>query len=130
MNKKFKIAYWVLIALNAVVCVVDIVTARYFYAAFAGVTVIWLFVCYLLANTVYQQETLIDDLLKQLKDDATLLDKYKTHIKELATREKIHHQEFAKMRERTQNAEKQLQQIIDDTPARGEDGRYVKREVE
>ena len=124
MNKKFKIAHWVAMSLNAVVCVVDIITARYFYAALAGVTVIWLFVCYLLANTVYQ----IDDLLKQLKDNATLLDKYRTDIEELAKREKIHHQEFAKMRERAQNAEIKLQQMIDDTPARGKDGRYIKRE--
>ena len=127
MNKKFKIAYWVAMVLNAVVCVVGIITAHYFYAAFAGATVIWLFVCYLLANTVCQQETLIDDLLKQLKDDATLLDKYRTHIKESTTREEIHHQEFAKMRDRAQNAEKKLQQMIDDTPARGKDGRFVKR---
>jgi cell division protein FtsL len=128
MNKKFKITYWVVMALNAAVCIVDIATARYFGAAFAGVTVIWLFVCYLLANTVYQQETLIDDLLKQLKDDATLLDKYKTDIEELAKREKIHQQEFAKMRVRAQEAEIKLQQMIDDTPARGKDGRYIKRE--
>jgi hypothetical protein len=128
MNKKLQIAYWVLMALNAVICVVDIITARYFCAAFAGVTVIWLFVCYLLANTVYQQETLIDDLLKQLKDDATLLDKYKTDIEELAKHEKIHHQEFAKMRERAQDAERKLKELEDDTPARGKNGRYVKRE--
>jgi hypothetical protein len=127
MNKKFKIAYWVAMALNAVVCIVDIATARYFGAAFAGVTVIWLFACYLLADTVCQQETLIDDLLKQLKDNATLLDKYKTDIEELAKREKIHHQEFAQMRVRAQKAEIQLQQMIDDTPARGKDGRYIKR---
>lgn len=120
-----------MMALNAVVCVVDIITARYFGATtLAGATVIWLFVCYLLANTVYQQETLIDDLLKQLKDNATLLDKYKTDIEELAKREKIHHQEFAKIRVRAQEAEIKLQQMIDDTPARGKDGRYVKREVE
>jgi hypothetical protein len=127
MNKKFKIAYWVAMALNAVVCVVYIITARYFGATLAGVNTLWLFVCYLLVNTVCRQETLIDDLLELRKDDATLLDKYKTDIKELATREKIHHQEFAKMRERAQNAEIKLQQMIDDTPARGKDGRFVKR---
>lgn len=127
MNKKLKITYWGLMALNAVVCIVDIATARYFWATLAGATVIWLFVCYLLVNTVYQQETLIDDLLKQLKDDATLLDKCKTHIKELATREKIHHQTLAEMRERAQDAERKLKELEDDTPARGKNGRYVKR---
>lgn len=37
-------------------------------------------------------------------------------------------QALEEMRERAQNAEKQLQQMIDDTPARGEDGRFVKRD--
>jgi hypothetical protein len=107
MNKKFKITYWVAMALNAVVCVVYIITARYFGATLAGVNTLWLFACYLLVNTVCRQETLIG---------------------ELATREKIHHQQFAKMRKRAQNAEIKLQQMIDDTPARGKDGRYIKRE--
>lgn len=37
--------------------------------------------------------------------------------------ESMSQQEFNKMRERAQNAEKQLLQMIDDTPARGENGR-------
>jgi hypothetical protein len=32
------------------------------------------------------------------------------------------------MRVRAQEAEIKLQQMIDDTPARGKDGRYIKRE--
>ena len=126
MNKKLKIAYWVVMTLNAVVFIVDIATARYFAAAIVGVSS--LFLCYLLVNTVYQQETLIDDFLEQLKEDARLLDKCRTHIEELATREQIHHKEFAKMRERAQDAERKLKELEDDTPARGKNGRYVKRE--
>ena len=127
MNKKTKIAYWVVMTLNAVVFIVDIATARYFAAVIVGASSIWLFLCYLLANTVYQQETLIDDFLEQLKEDARLLDKCRTHIEELAAREQIHHQEFAKMRERAQDAERKLKELEDDTPARGKNGRYVKR---
>ena len=41
MNKKFKIAYWAMMAINAVICIVDIITARYFGAAMAGITVLW-----------------------------------------------------------------------------------------
>lgn len=121
MNKKFKIAYWAMIAINAVICIVDIITARYFGAALVGITVLWLFVSYMQSNTICQQGILINDLLNQLKRDATLL-------YESDTREKIHHQEFAKMRERAQDAEKKLQQMIDDTPARGDNGRFKKRE--
>ena len=121
MNKKFKIAYWAMITINAVICIVDIITARYFGAAMAGITVLWLLVSYMQSNTICQQEILINDLLYQLKRDATLL-------YESDAREKIHHQEFAKMRERAHNAEIKLQQMIDDTPARGKDGRFKKRE--
>lgn len=120
MKKKFKIVYWAVMGLNAVVCIVDIAMARYFGAALSGLSLIWLSVCYLLVNIICQQETLIDDLLEQLKKGATLLN-------ESVAREKLHHQEFAKMRERAQNAEIKLQQMMDDTPARGKDGRYGKR---
>lgn len=49
-------------------------------------------------------------------------------LHESAKRESIRQQEFNKMRERAQNAEIKLQQIIDDTPARGKNGRFVKRD--
>lgn len=123
MNKKLKIAYWVVMALNAIVFVVDIITANFFEAILPGFSIIWLFICYRLAKTICEQDSLIEKLLKLLKDDASTID-------ECLKREKIHHQEFAKMRERAESAEKQLQQMIDDTPARGKDGRYIKRENE
>lgn len=65
--------------------------------------------------------------LLEAYDGIQLLSK---ELYESAKRESIRQQEFNKMRERAQNAEKQLQQMIDDTPARGKDGRYIKREVE
>ena len=54
---------------------------------------------------------------------------YKNKFREAERRESIRQQEFNKMRERAQNAEKKLQQMIDNTPARGKDGRFVKREL-
>lgn len=121
MNKKIKIAYWVVMTLNVVVCIVDIAMARYGGAALSGMTLIWLAVCYMLSKINSEQESLINELLKQLKACGVT-------IAECTAREKIHHQELAKMRQRAQDAEKKLQEMIDDTPARGKDGRYVKRE--
>lgn len=123
MNRKLKIAYWVVMALNAIVFVVDIITANYFDAVLPGFSIIWLFICYRLAEIIYAQDFLIEELLKQVEDDVST-------INECLKREKIRQQEFNKMRERAESAEKQLQQMIDDTPARGKDGRYIKRENE
>lgn len=46
------------------------------------------------------------------------------------TARSILQKEFNEMRKRAESAEKKLQQMIDDTPARGKDGRYVKRDNE
>lgn len=57
------------------------------------------------------------------------VEKLANKLKESSSREAIATQELAKMRKRAESAEKKLQQMIDDTPARGKDGgRYVKRE--
>lgn len=109
MNKKLKIAYWVTMALLAAVCIVNIIKDCHLCVAISGISLVWLALCYMLARVICTQG--------------------KT-IKESAKRESIRQQEFNKMRERAQNAEKQLQQMIDDTPARGENGRFVKRNVE
>lgn len=127
MNKKLKIAYWVMMALLAVVCIVDIATAKYLGAAISGVSHVWLVVCYVLAKTICEQKAEIKDWMKEYYRMKDSLDK---ELCEALAREKLHQQEFNKMRERAQNAEKQLQQMIDDTPARGEDGRFVKRKIE
>lgn len=65
-----------------------------------------------------------------MKEYYSMKDSLEIELSEALAREKLHQQEFNKMRERAQNAEKQLQQMIDDTPARGEDGRFVKRKIE
>lgn len=127
MNKKLKIAYWVVMALLAVVCIVDIATARYFSATISGVSLVWLVVCYVLAKTICEQAIHIKEWINEYY---SMKDSLEKELSEALKREKIHHQELAKMRERAQNAEKQLQQMIDDTPARGEDGRFVKRKME
>ena len=127
MNKKLKIAYWVVGAFAAIVCIVDIALANYLGAAISGVSVVWLAVCYVLVKTVCEQDAYIKDWANEYW---AMKDSLEKKLSEALAREKLHHQEFAKMRERAQNAEKQLQQMIDDTPARGKDGRYIKREAE
>lgn len=125
MNKKLKIAYWVVGAFAAIVCIVDIALAKYLGAAISGISVVWLAVCYVLAKTICEREAEIKDWMKEYY---SMKDSLEKELSEALAREKVHQQEFNKMRERAQNAEKQLQQMIDDTPARGKDGRYVKRE--
>lgn len=127
MNKKLKFCYFAVMALLAVVCIVDIATARNLCAAISGVSVFWVGVCYVLAKAICEQEAEIKDWMNEYY---TMKDSLEIELSEALAREERHQQELAKMRERAQNAEKQLQQMIDDTPARGADGRYVKREVE
>ena len=127
MNKKLKIAYWVVGALAAIVCIVDIALANYLGAAISGVSVVWLAVCYAQSKQICEQNAHIKDWMNEYY---SMKDSLEIELSEALAREKRHHQELAKMRERAQNAEKQLQQMIDDTPARGKDGRYVKREIE
>ena len=127
MDKKLKIAYWIVGVLTAIVCIVDIATAKYLGAAISGISTVWLVVCYVLAKTICEQEAHIKDWMNEYY---SMKDSLEKELSEALAREKLHHQEFAKMRERAQNAEIKLQQMIDDTPARGADGRYVKREIE
>lgn len=61
MNKKLKIAYWVMMALLAAVCIVDIALANYLGAAISGISVAWLAVSYVLAKTICEQEAEIKD---------------------------------------------------------------------
>ena len=51
-----------------------------------------------------------------------------TKLNESTTREKIAVQELAKMRKQKDEAERKYQELLDDTPARGARGRYIKRE--
>ena len=83
--------------------------------------------CYVLAKTICEQEAHIKDWMNEYY---SMKDSLEKELSEALAREKLHHQTLAEMRERAQNAEIKLQQMIDDTPARGEDGRYVKREIE
>lgn len=121
MSKKMKIAYFVVMALNAVLCIIDVATTNYTGAILTGVTVAWLFISYKLIRLLEDAQTLIDSCYVEI-------DKSAGELKESLSREKIATQELQKMRKRAQDAEKKLQQMIDDTPARGKDGRYVKRE--
>ena len=111
-----KCLYFVLMAITGLIAIVDIVLADWWNALFAGVTALWLFNTYRLVGINYDLVADLDTVMEALSESLT--------------REKIATQELSKMRERAQNAEKQLQQMIDDTPARGEDGRFVKRKIE
>jgi hypothetical protein len=123
MGKKMKIAYFVVMALNAVLCIVDVATTNYTGAILTGVTVAWLGISYKLTRLIEDAQALIDDYWAEIE-------KLANKLKESSTRETIATQELAKMRKRAESAEKKLQQMIDDTPARGKDGRYVKRDNE
>ena len=93
--------------------IMDIIVADWWGAVLMGSSVAWLFITYRLFSINYACSAELEILAKELDESLT--------------RERIATQELSKMRERAQNAEKQLQQILDDTPARGEDGRFVKR---
>lgn len=120
MKKKINIAYYIVIALNVVVCIVDIATARYFGAAILAFTIIWLFVCFSLTKFIWKKDALINELMRHI---AAVEDK----LRESTTREKIATQELAKMRKQKDEAERKYQELMDDTPARGARGRFVKR---
>lgn len=120
MGKKMKIAYFVVMALNAVLCIVDVAITNYTGAILTGVTVAWLFISYKLTRLIEDAQALIDDYWMEIE-------KLATQLKESQTRENIAKQNLNEMRKRAESAEKKLQQMIDDTPARGKDGRYTKR---
>lgn len=121
MNKKIKIAYLVLIAINAIICIVDIIIARYVGAILSGISVLYLIGCYLLINLVAEQDKLIETCLSEINDDLRLL-------KESAQREALATRELNVMRKRAEAAERKLKELQDNTPARGKDGRYIKRD--
>lgn len=109
MNKKVKIMYFTLFVITLLLSIIDLALGLWRDSVFMFLMACWIVICYFQARSYIY---------------------YKDKFREAERREKIRQQEFNKMRERAQNAEKQLQQILDDTPARGEDGRFVKREVE
>lgn len=121
MGKKMKIAFFVVVALSAILCIVDVATTNYTGAILTGVTVAWLGISYKLTRLIEDAQVLIDGYWVEIE-------KLANKLKESLTRESIATQELAKMRKRAESAEKKLQQMIDDTPARGKDGRFTKRD--
>ena len=125
MDKKTKIAYWVVMTLNAVVFIVDIATAYYFGAVITGVSLAWLAVSYVLVKKICVLATHIEEWMNEYY---SMKDSLEKELSEALSREQIHHLALAEMRERAQDAERKLKKLEDDTPARGKNGRYVKRE--
>lgn len=121
MNKKMKIAYYVVMALNTILCIVDLATANYTGAILTGVTVAWMIINLKLIR-------LLDDAVELLDDYSAATESLATKLKESKAREGIAIRNLNEMRERAESAEKQLKELMDDTPARGEDGRFIKRE--
>ena len=114
MSKKLKFAYFALMIISGIICVVDIVIADWWNVFFTGTTIFWLFNTYRLASINYDCIAELNKLLVQLSESHT--------------RESIAKQELNKMRERAQEAEKKYLALVNDTPARGKDGKFVKRE--
>lgn len=114
MSKKLKFAYFALMIISGIICVVDIVIADWWNVFFTGTTILWLFNTYRLASINYDCIAELNKLLVQLSESHT--------------RENIAKQELNKMRERAQEAEKKYLALVNDTPARGKDGKFVKRE--
>lgn len=114
MNKKLKIAYFAMMAICGIICIADIVIAKWMAAVFMGTTVLWLFNTYRLVSTNCDCIAELNRLSKELSE---------SHKREHSDK-----QEFNKMRQRAEDAERKLKELQDNTPARGKDGRYIKRE--
>lgn len=116
MTTKTKIVFFAVMTLNALVAIFCACKGEWALAAINGLTVLWM-------ATFWGMERFIQKLIRDLEFCYAAL-------AESAKRERIRQKEFNEMRQRAESAEKKLQQMIDDTPARGKDGRYVKRDNE
>ena len=110
MNKKLKIALIAVVALNAIICVWDICTARYFGAVITGLSALYVLLYYLLQKCYCAH-----------------IDYMEAQLMEATKRERIAKQEFNKMRQRAESAEKKYKELLDDTPTRDKKGRFAKR---
>ena len=137
-----KIAYFAVIAVSIILCVVDLALRRYNGAIITGLSTVWLFLYYRLFKVVEGYHNLcaecskeIDEIGEKLKADLKALDEsyeeekkaIEKSIDEALARERIHKQEFNKMRKRAQDAERKLEEMINDTPTRDKKGRYTPR---
>lgn len=113
MNKKLKFAYFVMMAICGIICIADIVFAKWMAAVFMGTTVLWLFNTYRLVSTNCDCIAELNRLSKELSES------HKS--------ENIAKQEFEKMRQRAEDAEKKYKELLDDTPTRDKKGRFAKR---
>lgn len=110
MNKKLKIAFIALIALNAIICVWDICTACYFGAVISGLNALYVLLYYL-----------------SEKCHCAHIDYMEAQLIEATKRKRKAQQEFNEMRQRAEDAEKKYKELLDDTPTRDKKGRFAKR---
>ena len=120
MSKKMKIAYYAIIAISAVIFIVDLAIGRLNHAIIDAYFLVTTNIFFQLKKEVEEYKLLCDELLEETM---ALTKEYNDAM----ARERIHKQEFNKMRERAQNAEKKYQELVDDTPARDKTGRYIPR---
>ena len=121
MSKKIKIMYLALFIINVVICIVDIIIARYGGAIIMGISALYLLCCFWLSKIICDQNTLIVTCIGELKNNLK-------RLKESVEREEIAKLLLTEMRQRAEEAERKLKELQDNTPARGKDGRYIKRE--
>lgn len=116
MKKSIKWAYWGLISLSAVSCIINLVAGLYWPAYTFAACAIFLFICYKSAKIIALQ----NDIIKQLMN---ISNKSADIIKVISKRESIAKTELNKMRQRAEKAEKELANL----PIRDSLGRFAKR---
>lgn len=119
MKKSIKWAYWGLISLSAVSCIINLVAGLYWPACTFAACAIFLFICYKSAKIIASQDDIIKQLMKLSKESRDI-------INVISKRESIAKTELNKMRQRAEKAEKELANL----PIRDSLGRFAKRITE
>lgn len=105
MKKSCKITYIVLIALNAILCIVGIAVGAYQAAVTSFLAAFACFFFYKYSEIIFKAHAIIDNLFEEIN-------RYSKALTECEERERIAKQELAKMRKRlevTEAARKELE---------------------
>lgn len=93
MKKSYKIIFIVLIALNAILCIVGIAVGAYQAAVTSFVSTSACFIFYKDNEIIFKANAIIDNLFEEIN-------RYSKALMECEERERIAKQELAKMRKR------------------------------
>lgn len=105
MKKSYKITYIVLIALNAILCIVDIAVGAYQAAVTSFFVAYACYIFYKDNEIIFKARAVIDNLFEEIN-------RYSKALMECEERERIAKRELAKMRKRlevTEAARKELE---------------------